>query len=268
MCNSLAYFLLWYTHTHQVSKETLRLSFTHTHNTYIKIQGLIQFHNVHFTYPSRLHTPVLRDVTLTAEPNRKIALVGASGCGKSTTLALIERFYNPTSGRITLDGVDIREINVRSLRRVIGLVSQEPVSMCMCGVLYVCVHAWSPRGYANVRSLRRVIGLVSRSLWVCACAVLLDLRGVCMCACMKPMWICLCAFLEAGYRACVAGACEYVHMACCMSVCICLSWRGIIGLVRQEPVSMCMCGAFIFVCCDLCACTKPMCICLCAYMNM
>ena len=56
-----------------------------------------------------------------------VALVGESGCGKSTIIALLERFYDPDSGTITLDGVDIKDLNVRWLRRQMGLVSQEPI---------------------------------------------------------------------------------------------------------------------------------------------
>ena len=56
-----------------------------------------------------------------------VALIGESGCGKSTIIALLERFYDPDSGTITLDGVDIKDLNVRWLRRQMGLVSQEPI---------------------------------------------------------------------------------------------------------------------------------------------
>ena len=64
---------------------------------------------------------------MTLEPGSTHALVGPSGCGKSTAVGLIERFYDVDSGEVILDGVDIREINLRWLREQIGLVGQEPV---------------------------------------------------------------------------------------------------------------------------------------------
>jgi ATP-binding cassette subfamily B (MDR/TAP) protein 1 len=69
---------------------------------------------------------VLKDLTLEIPSGKYVALVGPSGCGKSTTVQLIERFYDPLSGSITLDGVDIRNLNVASYRSAIALVSQEP----------------------------------------------------------------------------------------------------------------------------------------------
>lgn len=64
---------------------------------------------------------------MTIEPGQTVALVGSSGSGKSTIVGLLERFYNPVSGSITLDGEDIKNLNVKSLRTQIGLVGQEPV---------------------------------------------------------------------------------------------------------------------------------------------
>ena len=64
---------------------------------------------------------------MTVKPGQTLALVGASGSGKSTVVALIERFYDPVGGRLTLDGSDSRVLNIRWLRRQLGLVSQEPV---------------------------------------------------------------------------------------------------------------------------------------------
>ena len=70
---------------------------------------------------------VLRDITLTARPGDVVALVGASGAGKTTLVDLIPRFYEPTAGRITLDGADTRDIKLASLRALIGIVSQDTV---------------------------------------------------------------------------------------------------------------------------------------------
>ena len=89
-------------------------------------QGQVCFEGVHFRYPTRPGIPVLRGVDLSIAPGTHCALVGQSGCGKSTTIQLIERFYDPQIGRITLDGHDIRTLSTRSLRRHIALVSQEP----------------------------------------------------------------------------------------------------------------------------------------------
>lgn len=90
------------------------------------MQGKVEFGDVHFSYPNR-NIPVLQGLNLTVEPGQFIALVGASGCGKSTAISLIERFYNPTSGTIFVDGKDISTLNVREYRSHIALVSQEPV---------------------------------------------------------------------------------------------------------------------------------------------
>ncbi|KAL5524544.1 hypothetical protein ACEPAF_9684 [Sanghuangporus sanghuang] len=89
-------------------------------------QGHVRFENVHFRYPTRPGVRVLRDLNLEVKPGTYIALVGASGCGKSTTIQLIERFYDPLAGRITFDGQDISKLNVQEYRKHIALVSQEP----------------------------------------------------------------------------------------------------------------------------------------------
>lgn len=91
------------------------------------IQGHIRLKNVNFTYPTRPNAPVLEDFTLDVPPGKVTALVGASGSGKSTIVALLERWYNPTSGSITLDGNSVKELNLGWLRTNIRLVQQEPV---------------------------------------------------------------------------------------------------------------------------------------------
>ncbi|XP_029444667.1 multidrug resistance protein 1-like isoform X2 [Rhinatrema bivittatum] len=92
-----------------------------------KIKGDIEFSNVHFTYPSRTEVLVLKGLNLKVHNGQTVALVGSSGCGKSTTVQLIQRFYDPENGTITIDGQDIRNLNIRYLREIIGVVSQEPV---------------------------------------------------------------------------------------------------------------------------------------------
>lgn len=90
------------------------------------VQGHITFKNVYFRYPTRPHNPILQGLDLDIEPGKTTAIVGPSGGGKSTTVALIERFYDPMSGNVELDGVDIKNINVKHLRQMLGYVGQEP----------------------------------------------------------------------------------------------------------------------------------------------
>lgn len=90
------------------------------------VEGTIEFRDVHFRYPNRPEQAVLRGLSLTVKPGQYIALVGASGCGKSTTIALLERFYDVLSGGVYVDGKDISRLNVNSYRSYLALVSQEP----------------------------------------------------------------------------------------------------------------------------------------------
>uniref|UniRef100_A0A8B9WJ12 Mitochondrial potassium channel ATP-binding subunit n=1 Tax=Bos mutus grunniens TaxID=30521 RepID=A0A8B9WJ12_BOSMU len=92
------------------------------------LRGSITFHNVSFSYPCRPGFPVLRDFSLTLPPGKIVALVGQSGGGKTTVASLLERFYDPTAGVVTLDGQDLRTLDPSWLRsQVIGFISQEPV---------------------------------------------------------------------------------------------------------------------------------------------
>lgn len=90
------------------------------------IDGTIEFRDVHFRYPTRPEQPVLRGLNLTVKPGQYVALVGASGCGKSTTIALLERFYDPLVGGIYVDGKEISSLNLNDYRSFLALVSQEP----------------------------------------------------------------------------------------------------------------------------------------------
>ncbi|HVA40640.1 MAG TPA: ABC transporter ATP-binding protein [Candidatus Binataceae bacterium] len=87
------------------------------------VRGEIVFDHVAFAY--RAGEPVLRDLSFTVEPGRKIAIVGATGSGKSTIIKLLTRFYDVSAGRILVDGVDVREWDLGALRRAIGLVQQD-----------------------------------------------------------------------------------------------------------------------------------------------
>ncbi|KAF4526587.1 hypothetical protein B566_EDAN006401 [Ephemera danica] len=91
------------------------------------VEGDITFIDVTFSYPSRLSIPILQGLNLKVHRGETVALVGASGCGKSTCLQLIQRFYDPLEGKVELDGKDIRTLNVGWLRSQIGVVGQEPV---------------------------------------------------------------------------------------------------------------------------------------------
>ncbi|XP_033762430.1 ATP-dependent translocase ABCB1-like isoform X2 [Pecten maximus] len=91
------------------------------------IHGNVDFQGVRFTYPARKEVEVLKGVDLHVANGQTVALVGSSGCGKSTMVQLLQRFYDPTDGKILIDGTDIRELNVAWLRQHIGIVSQEPV---------------------------------------------------------------------------------------------------------------------------------------------
>ncbi|KAG1347012.1 ABC transporter B family member 4 [Cocos nucifera] len=90
------------------------------------VRGSIEFQHVMFRYPSRPDVPIFSDLCLSIPSGKTVALVGESGSGKSTVIALLERFYDPNSGRVLLDGVDIERFRVSWLRQQMGLVSQEP----------------------------------------------------------------------------------------------------------------------------------------------
>ncbi|MDZ7909617.1 MAG: ABC transporter ATP-binding protein [Gemmobacter sp.] len=87
------------------------------------LRGAIRFEDVGFAYDDT--RPVLSGITLQVQPGETVAFVGASGAGKSTLLSLLPRFYEPTTGRISIDGLDLPQMTLESLRRQIGLVSQD-----------------------------------------------------------------------------------------------------------------------------------------------
>lgn len=90
------------------------------------IEGDVSMDKLVFEYPTRLDVPVLRGLTVSVRKGETLALVGASGCGKSTVVALLERFYDPRSGEIRFDGTDSKDYNLGWARKHAGLVSQEP----------------------------------------------------------------------------------------------------------------------------------------------
>jgi ATP-binding cassette subfamily B protein len=90
-----------------------------------ELRGRVAFEGVSFRYKGNGGAPVLSDITFTAEPGERVAILGATGSGKSTLVSLIPRFYDVTGGRITLDGLDIRDIYLESLREKIGISTQD-----------------------------------------------------------------------------------------------------------------------------------------------
>ncbi|RXN31886.1 bile salt export pump-like protein [Labeo rohita] len=92
-----------------------------------KVKGDLEFHNVTFHYPSRPEVKILDQLNLQVQSGETTAFVGPSGAGKSTAIQLIQRFYDPKEGMVTLDGHDIRGLNIQWLRSLIGIVEQEPV---------------------------------------------------------------------------------------------------------------------------------------------
>ncbi len=95
--------------------------------TLSNVRGRVQFEDVSFSYADQIGAPVLSHINLVAEPGERIAILGQTGSGKSTLVHLIPRFYDVTSGRVTIDGVDVRDVTLRSLRSHIGIALQEPV---------------------------------------------------------------------------------------------------------------------------------------------
>ena len=91
-----------------------------------KVEGVIEFSKVSFTYPTN-HKPSLRDISFSAKPGQMIALVGPSGSGKSTLINLVIGFLRPTSGTITIDGLDYKNLDLRTVRKFLSVVPQESV---------------------------------------------------------------------------------------------------------------------------------------------
>ena len=91
------------------------------------VRGEVVFEQVHFAYPSRLEQLAVKDFSINIKAGERVALVGPSGSGKTTLLKLLLRFYDPSQGRILLDGIDLRALQPSDLRRCMALVAQEPV---------------------------------------------------------------------------------------------------------------------------------------------
>ena len=96
------------------------------HSRLPPIEGLVEFKDVSFHYVDDPSTMVLSEISLAATPGETIALVGETGAGKSTMIRLLGRFYDPTSGQLLIDGLDIKSVTQASLRGQMGIVLQEP----------------------------------------------------------------------------------------------------------------------------------------------
>lgn len=92
-----------------------------------KIQGKIDIRKVDFAYPTRPQCPVLREFNLEVKAGASVGLVGRSGCGKSTVISLIQRFYDVDRGVVRIDNTDVRELDIIWFRGFTALVSQDPV---------------------------------------------------------------------------------------------------------------------------------------------
>ncbi|KAL4217465.1 tRNA N6-adenosine threonylcarbamoyltransferase [Mactra antiquata] len=91
------------------------------------VKGNIEFKSVDFHYPTRKDVQVLKKFNLSVKPGQTVALVGPSGCGKSTAVNLVQRFYDTMEGSVEIDGNNVKDLNIKSLRNKIGVVSQEPI---------------------------------------------------------------------------------------------------------------------------------------------
>ncbi|KAJ8871533.1 hypothetical protein PR048_027855 [Dryococelus australis] len=91
------------------------------------VDGNVRLSGVHFNYPARPQVKVLQELDLDVKRGETVALVGCSGCGKSTVLQLVQRLYDPQKGTVYIDGTDVKQVNVGWLRSHIGVVGQEPV---------------------------------------------------------------------------------------------------------------------------------------------
>lgn len=155
--------------------------------------GDIAVKSVHFNYPARPDISVLQGIDVSVKPGQTLALVGPSGCGKSTIVSLVERFYDPVLGSLTLEGTDLRDLNLKWLRTQIGIVSQEPILFdasiaenIRYGALYrsisddeVIKAAKSANIHSFIESLPEVQCLVCEELMLHVCAHRV----------IPPMWV-------------------------------------------------------------------------------
>jgi len=111
----------------QVLDEKLKIREKHDASKLDNVRGRVVFEDVDFSYGEDGGIPVLSSISFTAEPGETVAILGATGSGKSTLVNLIPRFYDVTSGRVTIDGIDMRDVTIESLRSAVGISLQETI---------------------------------------------------------------------------------------------------------------------------------------------
>ncbi|KAJ1101116.1 hypothetical protein NDU88_006189, partial [Pleurodeles waltl] len=102
-------------------------SYSEDGNILDNFSGDIEFKDTKFVYPTRPKVQVLQGLNIRVKKGQTLALVGTSGCGKSTTIQLLQRFYDPIDGHVLADGIDTKSLNLQWFRSQLGIVSQEPV---------------------------------------------------------------------------------------------------------------------------------------------
>ncbi|KAM9572887.1 LOW QUALITY PROTEIN: ATP-binding cassette sub-family B member 5 [Guaruba guarouba] len=110
-----------------VDRKPLMNSYSEEGEKLSNFEGNIEFRNIHFAYPARPDVQVLQGLSVKVNKGQTLALVGSSSCGKSTSIQLLERFYNPVEGQVLADGCDTRSLHIQWLRSRLGLVSQEHI---------------------------------------------------------------------------------------------------------------------------------------------
>lgn len=160
-----------------------------------KLEGHIQFKDVSFSYPSRPDVVIFNKLCLDIPSGKIVALVGGSGSGKSTVISLIERFYEPLSGEILLDGRNIGLLDLKWLRQQIGLVNQEPALFATSireNILYGKDDA-TLEELTRAAKLSEALSFISNlperfetQVWICYIAVQND--GVLTNTCIPVLW--------------------------------------------------------------------------------
>ncbi len=121
-------------------------------------RGAVGLERVSFSYPARPDLATLHAIDLKIEPGERVAIVGPSGAGKTTLFQLLLRFYDPQEGKITFDGVDLRDLDPRELRRHIGLVSQEPVIFSASALENIAYGSADPANGVDEAAVRAAAG--------------------------------------------------------------------------------------------------------------
>lgn len=178
-----------------IERDTMSNTITKTGRKLDKLEGHIQFKDVSFSYPSRPDVVIFNKLCLDIPSGKIVALVGGSGSGKSTVISLIERFYEPLSGEILLDGRNIGLLDLKWLRQQIGLVNQEPALFATSireNMLYGKDDA-TLEELTRAAKLSEALSFISNlperfetQVWICYIAVQND--GVLTNTCIPVLW--------------------------------------------------------------------------------